>query len=212
MSHSRILVFGATGPTGEQVVTQALSQGHDVTAFVRSPGTLPITHERLRLVVGDTTRDKSKIAEAVRGQDVVVSALGRRNTLRSDHLIARSMKAIVPAMDHAGVRRLILVSAFGVGESRRAAPLIPRIMYCVLLRDIFADKSAAEDDLRRSDLDWTIVYPVLLTHGPLTGRYRAGEHLELNGIPKISRADVAHFILSEVRNRAFIRKVPVVSY
>jgi putative NADH-flavin reductase len=207
-----ILVFGATGPTGHEVVMQALSRGHAVTAFVRNPQTLSISDERLRVVTGDTTRDEPKIAEAVRGQDAVVSALGRRSTFSSDHLIERSMRAIVPAMERAGVRRLILMSAFGVGESRRDAPLIPRIMYRVLLRDIFADKQAGEEHLRRSSLEWTIVYPVLLTDGPLTGSYRVGERLELHGLPKISRADVAHFILTEMENGAFVRKVAVVSY
>jgi putative NADH-flavin reductase len=115
-------------------------------------------------------------------------------------------------MARAGVRRLILVSAFGVGESRRDAPLIPRIMYRVLLGDIFADKKAAEDNVRRSNFDWTFVYPVLLTDGPMTGAYRVGERLELHGLPKISRADVAHFILTEVGKRAFVRKVAVISY
>jgi putative NADH-flavin reductase len=207
-----ILVVGATGPTGQQVVTLALGQGHLVTVFVRNPATLSTTDERLRVVIGDTTRDESGIAEVVRGQDVVVSALGRRNTFRSDHLIERSMRAIVPAMEQAGVRRLILVSAFGVGESRRGAPLIPRIMYRLLLRDIFEDKKAGEDHVRRSSLEWTIVYPVLLTDGPLTGNYRVGERLELHGVPKISRADVAHFVLTEVGKGAFVRKVAVVSY
>jgi putative NADH-flavin reductase len=108
--------------------------------------------------------------------------------------------AIVPAMERAGVRHLILVSAFGVGESRRDAPLIPRIMYRVLLSDIFADKKAAEDNVRRSNLDWTFVYPVLLSDGPTTGAYRVGERLELRGVPKISRADVAHFIVSELES------------
>jgi putative NADH-flavin reductase len=206
-----ILVFGATGPTGQQVVKQALSQGHTVTAFVRNPATLSIGDEPLRVVIGDTARDTPKVAEAVGGQDVVISALGRRSTFKSDHLIERSMQAIVPAMERAGVRRLILVSAFGVGESRRDAPLIPRIMYRVLLSDIFADKKAAEDNVRRSNLDWTFVYPVLLTDGPMTGAYRVGERLELHGIPKISRADVAHFILSEVGKCAFVRKVAVIS-
>jgi putative NADH-flavin reductase len=189
-----------------------LSRNHKVTAFVRRPEALPITDPRLRIVAGDTTRDQSKIAEAVRGQDIVVSALGRRNSFRSDHLISRSMRLIVPAMEQAGVPRLILVSALGVGESRRDAALIPRIMYGVLLRDIFADKKAAEDEVRRSSLDWTIVYPVLLTNGPLTGRYRVGERLDLRGMPKISRADVAHFILAEIENGAFVRKVAIISY
>ncbi|MGH8767187.1 MAG: NAD(P)-dependent oxidoreductase [Burkholderiales bacterium] len=207
-----ILVFGATGPTGQQVVNQALSQGHTVTAFVRNPAALPISDQRLRVVIGDTTRDTPEIVGAMSGQDVVISALGRRSTFKSDHLIERSMQAIVPAMKRAGVRRLILVSAFGVGESRRDAPLIPRIMYRVLLSDIFADKKAAEDNVRRENLDWTFVYPVLLTDGPMTGAYRVGDRLELHGLPKISRADVAHFILAEVGKRAFVGKVAVISY
>ena len=79
----KILVFGATGPTGKQVVTQAFSQGHTVTAFVRNPEAFPLTDPRLRLVVGDTTRDRPAIVEAVRDQDFVVIALGRRKTLKS---------------------------------------------------------------------------------------------------------------------------------
>jgi len=191
---------------------QALEAGHAVTAFVRNPAALAASGERLRVVAGDATRDKARIAEAVRGQDVVVSALGRRNTFRSDHLIERSMRVMVPAMERAGVRRFILVSAFGVGESRRDAPLVPRLMYRVLLTGIFADKLIGEDCVRRSSLEWTIVHPVLLTHGPLTGRYRAGERLELHGMPKISRADVAHFILSETVQGACVRKTVVISY
>lgn len=173
---------------------------------------LSISDECVRVVVGDTTRDESIVAEALRGQDVVVSALGRRNTLTSDHLIERSMRAIVPAMERTGVRRLILLSAFGVGESRHDAPWFSRIMYRVLLSDIFRDKLAGEERVRRSGLEWKIAYPVLLTDGPLTGSYRAEEHLELQGIPKISRADVAHFILTEAEKGAFVRKVVVLSY
>jgi len=188
-----------------------LGRGHRVTAFIHRPSSLPLTDDALRVVVGDATRAKD-VAAAMRGQEVVVSALGRRNSFRSEHLISRSVQAIVPAMQSAGVRRLILVSAFGVGESHRDAPIIPRIMYCTLLRDIFADKKAAEDALRRSSLDWTILYPVLLTNGPLSAQYRAGERLDLRGMPTISRADVAHFALTEIEKRAFVRKVAVLSY
>ena len=207
----KILVFGATGPSGQRLVQQALSQGHEVTAFARNPDGMS-TGKRVRIVAGDTTRDAEQIAEAMRGQEAVLSALGRRKTIRSDNLIARSMHLILPAMEQAGVRRLVVMSAFGVGGSLRDAPLIPRIMYSVLLADIFADKKAAEDEIRRSSLDWTIAYPVLLTDGPLTGHYRVGERLELRGVPKISRADVAHFMLAEMKNRAFVRKVAVLSY
>ena len=207
-----ILVFGATGLTGQQIVKQALSRGHRVTAFARRPEALEITDDHLRIVIGDITQDKSKVVEAMYGQELVISALGRRNSFRSDHLILRSIQAIVPCMEQAGVRRIILVSAFGVGESLRDASLVPGIMYRVLLRDIFADKKAAEEELRAGGLDWTIVYPVLLTNGPKTGRYRVAERLDLNGMPKISRADVAHFILTEAERRTFVHKVAVISY
>jgi putative NADH-flavin reductase len=179
---------------------------------VRGPTALPISDERLRVLTGDATQDSARIAEALHGQDVAVSALGRRNTFSSDHLIERSLRAIVPQMLQAGVRRFILVSAFGVGESRRDAPLVPRIMYRLLLSDIFADKLAGEDYLKQSKLAWTIVQPVLLTDGPLTGRYRAAERLELRGLPKISRADVAHFVLTEAQSGAFAGRTAAISY
>jgi len=205
-----ILVFGATGPTGRHLLKQALTRGHKVTAFARRPEVL--LDQRLRVVAGDVLRDEAKIDEAMHGQDAVVSALGRRASFSSDHLISRSMKTIAGAMERARVRRIVLMSAFGVGESARDAPLVPRIMYCVLLRDIFADKLAAEAQLRATVLDWTIVYPVLLTDGPLTGRYRVGERLELHGLPKISRADVAHFMLGEIEKPAWVRRIAALSY
>jgi putative NADH-flavin reductase len=207
----KIAVFGANGPTGRQVVRQALDAGHEVTAFVRDAAAFDVKHERLRTVVGDTLRDDAKVADAIRGQDAVVSALGRRASFKSENLIRLSLQSIVSAMERNGVRRLIVVSAFGVGDSRRDAPLVPRIMYRLLLGDIFADKKAAEDDLRRSSVDWIVAYPVLLTNGPLTGRYRVGERLELSGMPKISRADVAHFVLSQLEARDYVRKVAVLA-
>ena len=207
----KVVVFGATGNTGLRFIEQALDKGHQVTAFVRNADAFAPRHERLRTVVGDTTGDPARVEAAIQGQDAVVSALGRRKTFSSEGLIAKSMAAIVPAMRRAGVRRIVLVSAVGVGETRHQAPLLPRLMYRLLLSDIFADKKAAEDALRAADLDWTIVYPVLLTDGPVTGRYRVGERLELRGFPKVSRADVAHFILSQLESGAWIRKGAMIS-
>lgn len=207
----KILVFGATGPTGRQVGAQALEHGHTVTALARNPVALGMTHERLRTATGDTTRDVQPIAEAVQGQDAVVSAPGRRATRKSEHLIEQSMVLIVPAMERAGVKRLVVVSAMGVGGSERDAPWLPRLMYRALLKDIFADKKAGEEIIAKSGLEWTFVYPTLLSDGPLSGCYRAGEKLELGGLPKISRADVAHFILGELEKPAFVRKTAVLS-
>ena len=214
----KLLVFGATGPTGLQVLAQALQQGHEVSAFVRSPlarsAGIPqgLDVARVGVFDGSVTDDPAAVAEAVRGQDAVICALGRRNSFKSEHLIERSMRNIVPGMERHAVRRLILVSAMGVGASHRDAPRLPRIMYRLLLADIFADKLAAEHYLGQSSLDWTVVYPVLLTNGPRTGRYRVGERLALRGVPVISRADVADFILRQLRDAAFSRKIAVISY
>jgi len=207
----KIAVFGANGPTGRQVVSQALDAGHEVTAFVRDPVAFGISRQRLRVVAGDTMRDGACISDAVAGQDAVVSALGRGKRLRAEGLMRASLGSIISAMERHGVRRLIVVSAFGVGESRRDAPLLARIMHRLLLADLFADKEAAEEDLRRSGLDWTIVRPVMLTDGPLTARYRAAERLQLAGIPRISRADVAHFVVSQLGSADYLHKAAVLS-
>jgi len=208
----KLAVFGASGPTGRQVVDQALARGDAVTAFVRDPARLALSHPRLRLVSGDATRDAAAVAEAVRGQEAVICALGRRATFKSGQLMARSIRILLFAMEREGVRRLVLMSSFGVGESRRHAPLVPRLMYRLLLGDIFADKLLAEEAVRASALEWTIAHPVMLTDGPLSGSYRAAERLALRGVPKISRADVAHFMLAETGERRFLRKTAVLSY
>jgi putative NADH-flavin reductase len=208
----KLTVFGATGGTGQALVAQALQQGHEVVAFMRDPGKFTITDTRLSVVQGDITENASRVGEAIRGQDAVISALGRRNSFRSAGLISQSMRTIVSAMERQGVRRLIVLSAFGVGESYHYAPLIPRIMFRLLLGDIFADKKAGEDYVRQSSLDWTLVYPVLLTNGPRTGKYRVGERLDLHGVPKVSRADVADFILTQLQDAGYRHRTALISY
>ena len=207
----KLLVLGAAGPTGLQVVRQALAQDHQLTAFVRDPAKMWPADPRLHLVTGALPGDTAALAAALQGRDAVVCALGVRNALKSGSLIEGAMRVLVPAMERAGVRRLLLVSANGVGATRRRSPLLPRIMYRLLLGDIFADKEAGEAIVRASSLEWTIAYPTLLTDGARTGRYRAGETLELRGMPKIARADVADFLLRELAARAFVRKGVVLS-
>ena len=207
----KLFVLGATGPTGLQIVQQALAQGHEVTAFVRDAARLPFTDKNLKVVTGSLPGDARALEEALRGHHAVISSLGLHNALKAHHFSENNMRVLVPAMQKQGVRRLIVVSANGVGDTHRHSPLLPRIMYRLLLTDIFADKKAGEDIVRASSLDWTIAYPTLLTDGPRTGGYRAAERLELKGFPKISRADVADFVLRQLNDRGFLKKGAVIS-
>ena len=206
----RLLIVGATGGTGQQLLTQALEAGHDVTAFAREPGKIAAQHPRLRCIRGDLT-DHRAFGDALRGHAAVISAIGRGYSFKSEQLIQRAVPVILAAAQSAGVRRLIFVSALGVGESARQAPLPARLFFRTLLRGIYADKLIGDNLIRRSNLDWTIVQPSQLTDGPLTRQYQSGERLELRGRPAISRADVAHHILSIVADAAAVRKTLIVS-
>jgi putative NADH-flavin reductase len=207
----KVLVLGATGETGLQLLTQARERGHDITVLVRHPERLGTGAAGLRVLTGDVTRDQRALAAAVRGQNAVVSALGVGKSLKSGGLIARAVPAILNAMQSEGVRRLVFTSAYGVGETWRDVPPLPRILIRLLLRDLYSDKRAGEAILRDSDLDWTLVYPTTLTNGHRTGRCQVGERLALRGIPKISRADLADFLLSQLDDHRFVRTGVLIS-
>jgi uncharacterized protein YbjT (DUF2867 family) len=210
-SPGKILVLGATGGTGQQVVSRALQQGHQVTVLVRSPQRLTITDERLRVIAGSVTDDSQALADAVRDQAAVICTLGVGRSFKSGGLIARSMSRTVRAMEDHGVRRLIFTSAFGVGETRRDVPFGPRIFMRLLLQDIYRDKELGEATLRASGLDWTLVYPAGLIDGPATGQCRAGERLSLCGFPRIARGDVADFLLTQIDDTTYVRKGVLIS-
>jgi len=203
----KVLVLGAAGPTGRLFIEQARAAGHELTAFVRRPGSAAF--EGVPVIVGDAT-DATAIGRAVPGHDAVVSTLGVR-TMSPGALQERAMRALVPVMEEAGVRRLIVMSALGVGVTRAIAPAFPRLMYSLFLRAIFADKAAGEAIVTASGLDWTIVHPPLLTNGPVTGRYIATESPALSGLPKISRADVAHFMVRALATGEWSRRRVIVT-
>jgi putative NADH-flavin reductase len=202
----RLLVFGANGRTGRQLVAQGLDAGHEITAFIRPRATAPAAHPRLRVRTGEVTADEDAVRAAVEGQDAVLTAFGSPTTWHgvvSPDLTVKAMPLIVRAMEASGVSRIVHLSAHGVGETAGQAPFAYWAVYKALRR-MFADKAAGEESLRASGLDWTLVYPAMLVGGPLTGRYRVGERLELRGLPRISRADVAHFMLAETTGRTYL--------
>ena len=209
MPIQRILVLGATGGTGREVVTQAAAAGLHVTALVRDPARLPAGASTV--VTGDITRDTAKLDEALRGQDAVISALGRGLSFKPNGLMAQACPALVNAMQKNGVRRLVFTSAFGMGPTRPDAPFLPRIFMGTLLRRIYADKAVGEAAIRQSQLDWTILCPTGLTNGPRTDRPRVGEHLPLSGLPTVSRADVAAVALRLLEDRATVHQTLLVA-
>jgi uncharacterized protein YbjT (DUF2867 family) len=206
MAPRKLLVLGATGGTGRALIEQAVAAGFVVTAVVRNPDKLPPGTGAVRVVIGDLVTDPGVLHAAVPGQDAVISTLGVGQSFTSGHVISQSAPAIVAGMREHGVRRLVFTSAFGVGPTRRDTPLLPRLFIATLLRDVYRDKEAGERAILTSDLDWTIVYPVGLTDGPRTGRYRIGERLSLRGFPRISRADIADLLLRQVEDRRYVRK------
>jgi putative NADH-flavin reductase len=208
----RLLVLGATGGTGKAIVAQALSAGHDVTLLVRDRSKVTENHPQLTVVDGgDIAADGAALAGVMRGQAAVISALGRGRTFKSDRLIQRSVPRILEAMQANGVSRLVFTSALGVGDSYQDSPLLPRIFFRTLLRDVYADKLIGDRLIRASGLQWTIVQPAVLTDGPLTKHYRSGEHLALTGMPKVSRADTAHFIVDRLADPSTIGRTIILA-
>jgi putative NADH-flavin reductase len=205
MTSRKILVLGATGGTGREIVSQARQQGHKVTVLVRRPEHHPGLPRDVRILTGDVTDNTEVLDDVMQGQEAVISALGVGKALKSGGLIGRSAPLIVRTMERQGIRRLIFMSAYGVRATWKDVPILPRIPMRLFFGDLYTDKESGEEAVRRSDLDWTLVYPVTLTNGPRTGRYRVGERLRLRGFPRISRADVAEFILSQLEDRKYLR-------
>ena len=162
------------------------------------------------MVVKGNVLDEDVLLKALEGKEAVLSALGVGKSLKSSNLISKAVSTLIPAMHTTGVKRVIFLSAFGVGETFVQASFIQKILFQLLLKDIYADKAKGDEQLRNSTLDWTLVYPVLLTNGPRTGKYKVGEKLPMKGMPKISRADVADFMLQQLTHPTFLRKEPLI--
>ncbi|RDC64321.1 NAD(P)-dependent oxidoreductase [Adhaeribacter pallidiroseus] len=210
----KIVIFGATGGTGRHLVEQALADGHSVTAFVRDPAKLPLNHKNLKIVPGDVLH-YSTVEPAVVGQEAVLSALGsgtQKDTLRST-----GTRHIIQAMEKLGVKRLVCETSLGYGDSRQVLDRTPfyfkYLIVPLLLRHGFADHELQESYIKQSTLDWIIARPGNLTDGQRTGVYRHGFPANDQKITvKISRADVADFMLKQLTDNTYLRQTPGLSY
>ncbi|MER6356873.1 NAD(P)H-binding protein [Streptomyces sp. NPDC001634] len=209
----KLTVFGATGGIGQEIVKQALTAGHQVTAVVRDPARLSVTGTGLEVFRSDLS-DPEALRPAVAGRDAVLSGLGARSR-KDAGVAARLTRTVLAALEAEGVRRLLVVSAGPVGpapEGDGALDRTARGVVSALLKDVYADLSEMEAELARSTTDWTVVRPPRLQNKPVTGTYRTA----VGGFPRkgrfIGRADVAHAMLAMVDDPGTVKQGVGVAY
>jgi len=210
----KVIVLGATGGTGRATVQELLDGGHEVTAFSRHADALDLRSERLRTVVGDAM-NADEVQRAVEGQDAVVVALGVNENPLKVRLLHRSKtptdvcsqgtRNVIDAMKNHGLRRLVVVSAYGIGDTQDKLPLPFRLAYRFLLKEQMEDKERQEKLVRDSGLDWVIVQPVGLTNREAHKEVFASMKGEARR-STIPRRNVARFLANAVGDGQFLRK------
>ena len=188
-------------------MNQALGKGHNVVAFVRNPAKFQIHHKNLSVVEGDVL-NKGQVENAVNGCDGVLFAVGVK-PWKEKPICTEGIKNVIAAMQKHNVRRLVAESAYGIKETRKG--FYGRLLW-IGIKKIMKDKETMEDAIDASQLDWVIVRPTILTQGPKTGKYRVGQDLRVGILPKISRADVADFMLKQLEETRYLHQSPTISY
>jgi putative NADH-flavin reductase len=208
----KVLIIGATGGTGRQLVEQALTAGHDVTALVCNPAKIRARHERLRVAQGDIL-DFNSLDLAVVAQDAVLCSLGTKSMFRPIKIFSEGTSNLLRAMTKHDVRRLICIKGIGAGDSRgHGGFFYDKFILPNFLKRIYQDKDKQEELIRRSDRDWMIVRPGFLMNGPPKGNYRVLTDLTGITVGRISCADVAAFMLAQLNSDRYLRQTPVLTY
>jgi putative NADH-flavin reductase len=205
-----IAIFGASGATGTLLTQRSLSAGHEVTGLLRTPERFPL-RDRIRVIHGNAF-DPSAVRQTIEGADVVLSALGASSPFKKEDVLERAVPAIITAMQQTGVRRIIVLGSAGAlptaldKQPRWRRWIVQNIVYKTFLKWPVASQISQYANLSTSSLDWTMVMPPMLTNAPAHGTYRLdGKALPRNG-SRISRADVADFMMQQIANPQWIRK------
>ena len=198
-----LTVLGAAGATGVPLVEQAIAAGHQVTALARSAESLTLTNPHLHVVQGDAT-DPAVVSQAMKGADAVISVLGARGPV-----MVEATRAVVAAAEQSGPDRILMLSSFAVARDRLKP--VSKLVTRIAMGSQVKDKTAGEEVLRASGLDWTIVYATKLTNGPKT-EPRAVPETEKVGVSQtISRADVASFLLQAATDGLYSRRDVIIT-
>jgi len=205
----KLIVFGASGKTGNEIVKLALAQGHKVTAFVRDPSSMVLKNNNLDYFTGDVF-DLASVERAIKGHDAVVCALGAGNDLKKTTVRTTGTINIIKSMKKNKVKRLMVMSAMGVGNSWDSLSLLNKIFFATLLKSSREDHESQETAVIESGLEWTIIRPSGLIDTPRTGVYKAGENITAV-TSKIARADIADLILKELKQNVLIGKAVTIT-
>ena len=206
----KIAVIGATRGIGLALVRAALADGHEVVALAKNPAKMQLLDPKFRVIKGDAT-SAACIASFVKGQDVVCDCLGTKNVTERVTMFSRSATNLAKALTTEQL--LISVTGIGAGDSKGAGGFVyDKIFMPLMLKRMYADKDVQEEIIKDRIARWIIVRPGFLTNGPRTGKYRA--LTDLTGIRggKISREDVADFILKQAKSPEFLQQAPLVIY
>ncbi len=208
----KLTIFGATGSTGKQIVEQALVAGNNVVAYVRNPSKLNMNHECLTVMQGELA-DEESIERAVAGADAVISVLGPRGDSKSKP-ITRGIQNIITAMKKHGERRLIISSTLSVKDPNDLPDFKAKVLVNLVkitMRAAYEEIISVSETVRKSGLDWTIVRLTTLNNNPKSGKVRVG-YLGRGEVGiRISRADLAEFMLNQVQDTKYLRQAPVIS-
>ncbi|MBS3750590.1 MAG: SDR family oxidoreductase [Anaerolineales bacterium] len=206
-----LTIFGSTGRTGQYIVKQALERGHQVTAHTRSPDKLDLDDNNLQIVEGDI-RKADSVQDAVEGADAVISALGPTKN-KPVFAISEGTEHILDAMDSHGVERLIASAGAGVGYPKDDSGLLDRVMSLLLKlfsKWIYEDMKRTVEIIRSSDVRWTVVRAPMLTDDEPKGEVKAG-YVGKGVGARITRADMARFMLDQVNSDQFVQDAPAIS-
>jgi len=208
----KIAVMGASQGVGLELVKLALAAGHEVTALVRDPGKQLNNDPRLKIVIGDI-RDPAVVRSVVRGTDAVCSCVGILPTRKPVDVFSEGTRQVLAAMKGSPGIKLIAITGIGAGDSKgHGGFFYDRIINPLLLGTIYEDQNRQEAMIKASGATWMIVRPGFLTNGPRTGTYRIIDDLTNITAGKISRADVADFMLKELGNPSHFGKTPLLCY
>ena len=191
----KVLVIGAAGRTGRVVVEQAVAAGHEVTALVRHTG--DYKGPGVRVVEGDAT-DRTAIDAAVLGQDAVLDTVGGKTPYKATTLESSVASAVISSMQRHGVRRLVVTSMIGEGDSEANTPIYDRLLLTSFLRGADKDKAAMESTVEASGLDWVILRPAVLSDDPAKGDVRVFDAATGEKAHKITRFDLASFMVAQL--------------